>query len=253
MLGRPRSARTSRATRLRSLLWRPHLRSDRGNTHRATPARGKPLRSVKVPLRRLHAQVWRDNAAVGAGGSPPGPRPPTPLCAVRNAQHYAAQSDARQHSGRAAAAARAVAPRHGARAISRRTTKRTRAAAPRRRGPATSAISPLRLCRRPLTHGCRAKRGIRAVARTLAAGSGCTPRRTLCSSAGPRTVGVEPLVVYDPQRTYGCERGVCPVHKWDGVQALDMAGLTRTCEPSYTRAHVAPARAILCILKYCTR
>ena len=66
-------------------------------------------------------------------------------------------------------------------------------------------------------------------------------------------MGVEPLVVYDPQRTYGCERGVCPVHKWDGVQALDTAGLTRTCEPSYTRAHVAPARAILCILKYCTR
>ena len=61
------------------------------------------------------------------------------------------------------------------------------------------------------------------------------------------TVGVEPLVACEPQRTYGCERGVCPVHKWNGVHALGTAGLARTYESSHTRARGAPARAILCI------
>ena len=61
------------------------------------------------------------------------------------------------------------------------------------------------------------------------------------------TVGVEPLVACEPQRTYGCERGVFPVHKWNGVHALGTAGLARTYESSHTRARGAPARAILCI------
>ena len=44
------------------------------------------------------------------------------------------------------------------------------------------------------------------------------------------TVGVESLVVYDPHRTYGCERGVCPVHGWNSSQDLGTTGLARTCE-----------------------
>lgn len=58
------------------------------------------------------------------------------------------------------------------------------------------------------------------------------------------TVGVDPLVVYDPHRTYGCGHGACPLHKWDGTQRLKTAGLTSTCAPALEHES-APARPLI--------
>jgi hypothetical protein len=65
-----------------------------------------------------------------------------------------------------------------------------------------------------------------------------TPKHFVQLGGAADTVGVEALVIYDPQRTYGCERGMCPVHK---VAIAGTAGLTRTCEiaPAAARARLS--------------
>jgi len=169
--------------------------------------------------------------------------------AVRNAQHHAAKPDARQHCGGAAAAASAAAPRGGAEADQPPDDEED-AQLPDGVDQRYFSASPAQKAFNAWAQGeARHSRGGENV------GGGFwrfAPTHFVQLGGAADTVGVEPQVVYDPQRTYGCERGVCPVHKWDGAHALGTAGLTRTCEPSHTRARGAHARAILCILTYPT-
>ena len=172
--------------------------------------------------RRLAAEAQASRAAAG------------------NAQHHAAKPDGRQHSGAAAAAA--AAPRRGA-------------AADQPPDDDENVQLPEDVDKLYFVASA-AQKVFNAWAQNEALhsrggeniGGGFwryAPKHFVQLGGASDTVGVESLVVYDPQRTYGCERGVCPVHGWDSSQALGTAGLTRTCETSNARSR-ARARANSC-------
>ena len=147
--------------------------------------------------------------------------------AVRPAQRHAAKPDGRQHSGSAAAAAAAAAPRRGAAAVQPpddNENEQLPEDVDKRYFVASAAQKVSNAWAQDEALHSRGGENIGSVFWRYA------PRHFVLLGGASDTVGVESLVVYDPQRTYGCERGVCPVHGWRNSQALGTAGLTRTCE-----------------------